>query len=164
MPDANVGGSAFDESGLKLFESELKEVIIPMVEKDYRVKSDAKDRAQAGLSMGGMHTLYTGVKNTDMFNYLGVFSSGWIVPRQDAIANVQYDFMKNNTQKINNNLKEFWISAGGKEDIAYRNCQIMLDKLKQLKINYTYSEYPGGHTWPVWRNNLYHFAQIIFQK
>lgn len=164
MTDANVGGSAFDESGLKLFESELKEVIIPMVEKDYRVNSDAKDRALAGLSMGGMHTLYTGVKNTDMFNYLGVFSSGWIVPRQDVIANVQYDFMKNHTQEINHNLKEFWISAGGKEDIAYHNCQLMLDKLKQLKINYTYSEYPGGHTWPVWRNNLYHFAQIIFQK
>ena len=22
----------------------------------------------------------------------------------------------------------------------------------------------GGHTWPVWRNNLYHFAQLLFNK
>jgi enterochelin esterase-like enzyme len=32
-----------------------------------------------------------------------------------------------------------------------------------MKINYTYSEYPGGHTWPVWRNNLYNFAQNLFK-
>ncbi|TKB96905.1 alpha/beta hydrolase-fold protein [Pedobacter cryophilus] len=163
MPDANIGGSAFNESGLKMFESELKEVILPMIEKDFRVKTDANSRALAGLSMGGMHTLYTGVKNTDMFNYLGVFSSGWVSQRQDEVANVQYEFMKNNTQKINTNLKQFWISMGGKEDIAYNNCQIMLGKLKTLNINYKYSEYAGGHTWPVWRNNLYNFAPLLFR-
>jgi enterochelin esterase-like enzyme len=164
MPGANVRGSAFDESGLKMFESELKEVIIPMIEKDYRVKTDVNSRALAGLSMGGMHTLYTGIKNTNMFSYLGVFSSGWIAQRQDAVANVQYEFMKNNTPKINNNLKQFWIAMGGKEDIAYKNCQVMMDKLKAMNINYSYSEYPGGHTWPVWRNNLYQFAPLLFTE
>jgi enterochelin esterase-like enzyme len=24
-------------------------------------------------------------------------------------------------------------------------------------------EYPGGHTWPVWRNNLFNFAQLLFK-
>ena len=23
------------------------------------------------------------------------------------------------------------------------------------------SEYPGGHTWPVWRNNLYNFTAVV---
>ena len=163
MPDANLGGSAFNESSLKMFESELKEVILPMIEKDYRVKTDANSRALAGLSMGGMHTLYTGIKNTDMFNYLGVFSSGWVFQRQDEVADIQYQFMKNNSQKINTNLKQFWIAMGGKEDIAYNNCQIMIEKLKTLNINYKYSEYGGGHTWPVWRNNLYNFAPLLFK-
>ena len=163
MPDANVGGSAFAESGLKTFESELKEVIIPLVEKTYRTKTDAANRALAGLSMGGMHTLYTGVRNTDNFAYLGVFSSGWIVGRQNEVADAQYDFMKNNREKINTNLKQFWIAMGGKEDIAYNNCQIMMDKLKKLDIKYTYQEYPGGHTWPVWRNNLYQFSALLFR-
>ncbi|WP_069660994.1 alpha/beta hydrolase-fold protein [Arcticibacter eurypsychrophilus] len=164
MPDANMGGSAFDESALKRFELELKDVVIPMIEKNYRVKTDANSRALAGLSMGGMHTLYTGIKNTDMFNYMGVFSSGWIAQRQDQVAEVQYAFMKNNTDKINKNLKQFWIAMGGKDDIAYNNCQIMLKKFKDLKINYTYYNYPGGHTWPVWRNNLYQFAPLLFQQ
>ena len=96
MPDANMVFSAFDEAGLQLFESELKNNIIPFVEKNYRVKPGAANRALAGLSMGGIHTLYTGIKNTDQFSYLGVFSSGWIVPMQNKIADAQYDFMKMN--------------------------------------------------------------------
>ena len=96
MPDANVGGVPFDESGLKRFETELKDVVIPFVEESYRTKADAGNRALAGLSMGGLHTLYTGIKNTDMFSSLGVFSSGWIMPRQNAIAELQYEFMKTN--------------------------------------------------------------------
>ena len=71
--------------------------------------------------------------------------------------------MAKNADHINSNLKQFWIAMGGKEDIAYNNCQIMLSKLDEMKVNYTYSEYPGGHTWPVWRNNLYNFAQLLFK-
>jgi hypothetical protein len=56
--------------------------------------------------------------------------------------------MKTNAAMINNNLKSFWISMGGKEDIAYNNCKIMMAKFDELGVKYTYSEYPGGHTWP----------------
>lgn len=163
MPDANMGGPAFDESGLKKFESEINITIIPFVENNYRVIADAKHRAMAGLSMGGIHTLYTGIKHTDQFSYLGVFSSGWIVPNQNEIANNQYEFLKNNSSTVNSNLQQLWIAMGGKEDIAYKNCQMMLSKFDEMKIKYTYSEYPGGHSWPVWRNNLFNFAQLLFK-
>lgn len=167
MPDANIGTGGFNaggiENSLKTFQREMKETIIPFVEKNYRTRNEAGSRAMAGLSLGGMHTLYTGIYNTDMFSYLGVFSSGWIVPMMNSISDAQYAFMKDNAEKLNNNLKSFWISQGGKDDIAWKNGQIMLGKLDELKIKYTYSEYPGGHTWPVWRNNLYNFAQILFK-
>ena len=167
MPDANIGAGGFNAGGignsLKLFEREMKEAIMPFVEKNYRTLTDANSRAMAGLSLGGMHTLYTGVNNTDKFAYLGVFSSGWIVPMMNGISEKQYDFLKENTDKVNANLKSFWISEGGKEDIAWKNGQIMVEKLNELKIKNTYSEYPGGHTWPVWRNNLFNFAQILFK-
>ncbi|MGK9476438.1 alpha/beta hydrolase-fold protein [Melioribacter sp. OK-6-Me] len=163
MIDGNMPFSGFGEEMLKLFDAELKESVIPFIEKNYRVKSAQQYRALAGLSMGGLQTLYAGIKNTDMFAYLGVFSSGWIVPMQNTIAEAQYEFMKKNAEKINTNLKQFWIAMGGKEDIAWQNCQIMIKKFDELGINYTYSEYPGGHTWPVWRNNLYNFAQLLFK-
>jgi enterochelin esterase-like enzyme len=162
MADGNLPINSFGEEALNVFEKELKMSVIPFVEKNYRVKTDAKDRALAGLSMGGLQTLYAGVKNTDMFSYLGVFSSGWFA-NQTELTDHQYEFMKNNSDKINTNLKQFWISQGGKEDIAWKNCQVMVSKFNEMKIKYTYSEYPGGHTWPVWRNNLYNFAQLLFK-
>jgi len=140
----------------------LKQVVIPFVEKNYRVATDAKNRALAGLSMGGLQTLYAGIKNTQQFAYLGVFSSGWFA-NSTALSGPQYEFMKNNAGTINSNLRSLWISMGGKEDIAYNNCKIMLAKFDEMGIKYTYSEYPGGHTWPVWRNNLYNFAQLLFR-
>jgi enterochelin esterase-like enzyme len=163
MPDGNMPMAPFGEDVLSVFETELKQSIIPFVEKNFRVKADSKSRALAGLSMGGIQTLYAGVHNTDMFSYLGVFSSGWIQPMQKDLADSQYEFMKDNNDKINNNLKLFWISEGGKEDIAWKNCQLMLSKFDEMKIKYSYSEYSGGHTWPVWRNNLYNFAQLLFK-
>jgi len=163
MVDGNLPLNGFGGETLGVFEKELKQSVIPFVEQNYRVKTDANSRALAGLSMGGIQTLYTGVKNTDLFSYLGVFSSGWIQPMQKDIADSQYAFMENNLDKINSNLKLFWISQGGKEDIAWKNCQTMILKFDEMKIKYAYSEYPGGHSWPVWRNNLYNFAQLLFK-
>jgi enterochelin esterase-like enzyme len=163
MPDGNVTGQqGFGEMTLRMFERELKQCIIPFVEKNYRAETSPGNRALAGLSMGGLQTLYVGINNTGMFPYLGVFSSGWIMPAQNDLANKQYDFIKNNPEKISA-IRLFWIAMGGKEDIAYNNCQSMLKKLDELNVKYIYSEYPGGHTWPVWRNNLYNFAQLLFK-
>jgi enterochelin esterase-like enzyme len=164
MMDGNLGAggfAGFGEASLKLFENELKLSVIPFVETNYRAATDAHNRALAGLSMGGIQTLYAGMKNTRLFAYLGVFSSGWFA-NMPALSDPQYAFMKSNADTINTNLKTLWISMGGKEDIAYSNCKIMLSKFDEMKIKYQYSEYPGGHSWPVWRNNLYHFAQLLF--
>ena len=162
MLDGNIPLNAFGSESLNVFEKELKQTILPFVEKNYRVKSDANSRALAGLSMGGLQTLHAGIKNTEIFAYLGVFSSGWWA-NQPALSDPQYEFINSHAEQINGNLKQFWISMGGKEDIAWKNCQIMLGKFDEMKIKYTYSEYSGGHTWPVWRNNLFNFAQLLFK-
>ncbi len=159
----NGGGIAgFGEPQLKAFENELLNGAIPFVENNFRVETDAKNRALAGLSMGGLQTLYAGIKNTNKFSYLGVFSSGWWA-NNTKLSDPQYEFMKNNTSTINANLKEFWISMGGKEDIAHANCQIMMKKFDDMGIKYQYSEYAGGHTWPVWRHDIFLFSQLLFK-
>jgi enterochelin esterase-like enzyme len=161
MVDGNAGFQGMGEQGLKMFERELTQVVIPFVEKTYRAKTDSKNRALAGLSMGGLQTLYAGIYNHQLFSALGVFSSGWL-PNQKSISDAQFDFIKQNAGYLNQNLT-MWVAMGGKEDIAYENCQRMLSKFKALDISYTYHEYPGGHTWPVWRNNLFHFSQLLFK-
>ena len=72
--------------------------------------------------------------------------------------------MKIHADFLNSHLKLLWIAMGGKEDITYKNCQIMLGKFDELKIKYTYSKYPGGHIWPVWRNNQYNFVPLLFRN
>jgi enterochelin esterase-like enzyme len=165
MVDGNMGAGGianFGEQTLRMFENELKQSVVPFVESNFRVRKDSQSRALAGLSMGGLQTLHAGVRNTDMFSYLGVFSSGWFA-NQPSFSQPQYDFMKSNAGTINGNVKSFWISMGGKEDIAYENCKVMMKKFDEIGVKYSYSEYPGGHTWPVWRNNLYNFAQVLFK-
>ena len=162
MVDGNMPGRGAGDESLNLYEKEMKESVIPFVEKNYRVKAEAQYRALAGLSMGGIQTLHAGLRNTDKFAYLGVFSSGFFA-NQNASSDPQYDYIKANVSTINTNLKQFWISQGGKEDIAYNNCKVMLGKFDEMKVKYTYSEYPGGHTWPVWRNNIFKFAQVLFK-
>ncbi|WP_428658657.1 alpha/beta hydrolase-fold protein [Runella sp.] len=159
----NGGGVAgFGEPQLRAFENELKNAAIPFVESNFRVETDAKNRALAGLSMGGLQTLYAGIKNTAMFSSLGVFSSGWWA-NNPKLSDPQYEFMKNNASTINGNLKNLWISMGGKEDIAHQNCQIMMKKFDEMGIKYKYSEYSGGHSWPVWRHDLFEFSQLLFK-
>ncbi len=165
MMDGNFGSGGlrqFGEQSLKTFENELKQVLMPFIETNFRTETDAANRALAGLSMGGLQTLYAGFKNTSQFAYLGIFSSGFWA-NQPALSTPLYDFMKENSNQINSNLKSCWISMGGKEDIAYNNCKIMMSRFDEMGIKYSYSEYPGGHTWPVWRNNLYQFAQLLFR-
>lgn len=166
MMDGNVGvagpGGAFSEEPLKLFDREFKEVVMPFISSNYKIKKGAENTALAGLSMGGIQTLYAGVKDSQLFSALGVFSSGWFANRTE-LTDPQYALMTANKDEINKNIKSFWIAMGGQEDIAYNNCKIMLAKFDEIGVKYTYSEYPGGHTWPVWRNNLYNFAKQLFQ-
>jgi len=166
MLDGNMGGpgglAGFSESTLQAFEKELKQTVIPFVEGNFRVAPGANNRALAGLSLGGLQTLYAGVRNTDMFGYLGVFSSGFFA-NNAKLSDPQYAFMQTNADTINQNLKQLWLSMGGPEDIAYANNKVMRAKFDALGLHYTYSEYPGGHTWPVWRHDLYTFAPLLFR-
>jgi len=167
MPDANIGASGFNqkdiESALSMFKKEMTNAIIPFVEDHFRVAAGTENRALAGLSFGGLHTLYTGLQDTMRYAYLGVFSSGWILPALEPMAARQHHFLQQNTDKVNNHLKALWISDGGKEDIAYKNCQVMLSKLDSLHIRHGYFTYHGGHTWPVWRMDLFKFLPILFK-
>lgn len=149
------------------FESELLEDCIPFVEKNFRVKTDRNNRALAGLSMGGIQTLNVGIPHLDLFAYLGVFSSGWWAnsrPNQSMNDTEKYyTMLKEKKSDYNTKLKLFWLSMGGKEDIAYNNCQIMMKRFDEIGIKYNYFETPGGHTWPVWRESLYKFAPLLFK-
>ncbi|MFV0587608.1 sialate O-acetylesterase [Bacteroides reticulotermitis] len=161
MANGNVGSMNFGHAlGKDAFSLELLQSVIPFVEKNYRTLTDPANRALAGLSMGGIQTLNTGLPNTDKFAWLGVFSSGWFTQSDNS---VMYDYLVKNKDLVNRNLKSLFLTMGDKEDIAYENCQKMKAEFDRIGLRYSYYDYPGGHTWPVWRENLYRFSQILFK-
>ncbi len=156
MCDGNVGGMNFAD--------ELINECIPCVEKNFRAIPEATSRALAGLSMGGIHTLNTTIEHPELFSYVGVFSSGWWAQPNSMMNNDRYyKLLEARPDYFNKQFREFVLTMGDKEDIAYENCRIMCERFKKIGINYSYTDFPGGHTWPVWRESLYLFAQKIFR-
>lgn len=149
------------------FASELLNCVRPQVERRFRIRDGHDSRALAGLSMGGIQTLSTVVRYPDEFAYVGVFSSGWFRTSQsfmtDASGEPYYKMLHERPDYYNRQFRLLWLSMGGREDIAYDNCKAMMKRFDEIGIAYIYYEYPGGHAWPVWRESLWKFTQLIFK-
>jgi enterochelin esterase-like enzyme len=162
MPDGNVG--AYPLNGpitSDVFPKELLESIVPAIEENYRVAPGPKNRALAGLSLGGLWSLDTLFLDPGAFAYIGVFSSGWFPGFRDNLVQNYSNLLTN--PAVNKKTKLFWITVGGPEDIAYANNYAMLAIFDQYHIKYKFVQGTGGHVWNTWRHNLYDFAPLLFR-
>ena len=134
-------------------ESLVKDVI-PFVEKRFRVPATKDDRAIAGLSMGGGHTLAATNNNPGTFAYIGVFSSG---PQTiDETVQKQIEAVKAGGVKF------YWLGAGTTDTARERTINLSA-LVKKDGFATTYREIPGRHYWFLWRDFLVHYAQVAFQ-
>ena len=134
--------------------------IIQFVESNYRVKADKANRAIAGLSMGGYHTLHISRYYPNTFDYMGLFSAA-IMPREDATGKVYSNFDQTLKVQMDNGYKLYWIAIG-KTDFLYDANKEYRAKLDDMGMKYTYVESEGGHTWRNWRVYLTQFAPLLF--
>lgn len=136
--------------------------IIRFIDTNYRTIANKPNRAIAGLSMGGFHTLYISAYMPDTFNYMGLFSPGISLSgvKEDAAVYRNID-QKLLTQK-NNGYKLYWIGCGI-DDFLYQDIKNYRQKLDSLKIPYTYKESTRGHLWSNWRAYLLEFAPQLFK-
>ncbi|RZJ68438.1 MAG: esterase [Flavobacterium sp.] len=135
--------------------------VIKFIDSNYRTKKDKANRAIAGLSMGGMHSLVISANNPDLFDYVGVFSSAQLQPK-DATGEVYANFdQKLKTQK-EKGYKLYWIAIGN-SDFLYKQSNEYRAKLDAMNFKYTYKETQGGHTWSNWRDYLTEFSPQLFK-
>ena len=73
-----VGGLLLENQ--QLFTKQLLGEVIPMAEARFNIARDRDHRAIAGLSMGGGHSIYTGLNHPETFAYVGAFSSAIVSP------------------------------------------------------------------------------------
>jgi enterochelin esterase family protein len=150
-----VQGMAGFQNNTTAFERDLLEDVMPFVEANYRVKTEAADRAIAGLSMGGGQSLTIGLNHSDRFAWVAGFSSA--VPSREAIANCL-----NDPSAANEKLKLLWIGVG-KDDFLLQRNQEFIGTLKEKNIRHEWHLTDGNHSWPVWRLYLADLAPKLFQ-
>lgn len=150
------------------FQQELMKYSIPLVEKHFKARKGGQNRALAGLSRGGLHTLETAFAYPDLFSYIGVFSSGFIT-RKDTHKIVRtspdelYAKMEKDLPHYKECLKLIYLTQGGPQDISYDDGVEMKARLDKIGMDYEYFETPGGHSWIVWRESLNNFARLVFK-
>ena len=142
------------------FYRQLLNEIIPYIETHYRVSVKKEDRAFAGLSMGGIQALNLALFAPEKFGAVLPLSTGYF---PDQLKLLEEKYSSNLRNPAINQLKLFWIAMGGEKDIAYQNGKNVLALLDKFRIRYQTHDYPAGHTFLTWRENLYRFAPLLFR-
>ena len=93
QPTSNNTSSMFGK-----FERSFVEEIVHYVDTHYKTIKAKEGRAIAGLSMGGLHTLYIALNHPDVFGYIGLFSA--------QTTNALNDKRIQRLRSINNTWKE----------------------------------------------------------
>jgi enterochelin esterase-like enzyme len=137
-----------------LYQKALLTEVIPQIEAGYHVSKKREDRAIAGLSMGGHESLLIGLTHPELFAWIGTFSAG-------LNANSIAQLPTTTPQKAN--LRLLWMACGV-DDALLKSNRTVIATLKAQGLPVTAIETPGHHQWPVWRDNLIHFAPLLFQK
>ena len=143
------------------FEMHFPEVV-KFVDKHYRTKANKKNRAIAGLSMGGFHSLHISKQYPDMFNYVGLFSAA-IMPGKNATSPVYEDMEGKLATQFAKKPALYWIAIG-KTDFLYKANVEYRKLLDEKGYPYEYFENEDGHIWRNWRIYLSEFAPKLFKQ
>ena len=140
---------------VKAFEDDLLGDVMPLVEKQYRIKRSRENRAIAGLSMGGGEALQIGLNHQELFAWVAGFSS--FVPEPEKTMGNSLE----NADETNKRLKLLWVACGRDDFLAGQN-KAFDEFLESRRIRHAFRLTAGKHNWPVWREYLAELAPQIF--
>jgi enterochelin esterase family protein len=128
--------------------NEILTEIMPSIEKTYRAVPDARHRAMAGVSMGGMQTAFIGMNHPEAFSTLGLWSSavfgdpavllGRLAPAPAKL--------KNSFAYVHGRASRTLSSPEGRSTCSYF-------AEDQARVH----AYPRTHSWLLWRGYLVDF-------
>lgn len=141
---------------------ELRDVVVPFVDDHYSTVANAHGRALSGLSMGGRHTMFSGMeRNLDLFASFGVLSAGDPEPDKTMPTFIS-------TPNPNEKIDYLFVGQGTEEEKGYFNVRVkgFIDALHAHGIKHEYyAGGRGGHDWSTWRHLLYYrFFPNLFRK
>jgi enterochelin esterase-like enzyme len=175
MPDANTDRRGYfnDIRGDFNYEDFFFRELIPHIEKTYRVRSDRRYRAIAGLSMGGGGTIFYSLHHPELFAAAAPLSAS--TGNRDKqqmktrlggnVSEAQIDayFDRHNIEAILQNaskedldkIKQIrWYISCGDDDFLYEGNSLLHILFRTKEIPHEYRVKDGGHTWSYWRMEL----------
>ena len=136
------------------FQADLLGDVIPTIESRYSVQADREHRALAGLSMGGGQSLNIGLTNLSKFAWIGGFSSAPNTKSPQELLPQPSDTKEK--------LRLLFLSCGNQDGLI-RVSQRMQRYLDEKGVPHEWNVDANGHDATHWRNNLYHFVQLLFK-
>jgi enterochelin esterase-like enzyme len=179
MPDANTGrrGYTNDISGTWQYEDFFFKEFIPFIEKTYRIKSDKRYRAIAGLSMGGYGSFLYALHHPEMFSSacplsaamgplkldetrkaLQWFSSTPVDNIPDSVVEAYYK--RNSVLYLMENMPEDqkkavrWYIDYGDSDFLIEGNSLLHILMTKKDIPHEFRMREGAHNWTYWRASL----------
>ena len=175
MPDANTGRRGYfnDIKGDWDYEDFFFKELMPFVEKKYRIKTDKRSRAIAGLSMGGGGTFVYALHHPELFSsacplsaYLGFLN---LADAQNALkkanpaltdADITNYYNTQNVLPLLTNMPDTqkkavnWYIDCGDDDFLYEGNALAHILMRKKEIPHEFRVRNGGHTWTYWRESL----------
>lgn len=178
MPDANTGVRGYFNGidGKFNYEDFFFKELIPHIESTYRVRTERRYRAVAGLSMGGGGTIFYAMHHPEMFAAAAPLSAAtgqWDFAKfkertlqqnsklSDETIQNWYDLhslesiLKNASEEKLNAIRSVrWYMSCGDDDFLYEGNSLMHIVFHKNKIAHEYRVKDGAHTWSYWRMEL----------
>ncbi|WP_129781069.1 alpha/beta hydrolase-fold protein [Peristeroidobacter soli] len=164
------------QAAFSAFEKLVIDDLIPTIDASYRSVADREHRAMAGLSMGGMQTLFIASHHLDKFAYLATLSGPIIrnanLSRFSEITmdgpfdtKTAYGGMFSDPAAFNKRVRLLWLGVGTAEPDMFRtSIGGAVKALKSAGVQLVYFESEGtAHEWQTWRRSLHDLAPRLFR-
>ncbi len=188
MPDAKATFYINSYNNKQNYEDFFFKEFIPAIEKDYRIKSNKKYRAVAGLSMGGYGTLVYSLKHPEMFSaaaafsaavrndedFMGITDARWAdvyskifgpeLKGTDRLTplwktNSVLNIVQSKTTDELNEVR-YYIDCGDDDALSKGNSLLHI-ALMEKKVPHEFRMRDGAHTWTYWRTGITDALEFI---
>jgi enterochelin esterase family protein len=144
-------------SNQRAVDEELFHDIIPLIQTRYLVSEESRERAIAGLSMGGRQSIETGIGHLGYFEWIAAFS-----PAVYALSGELREALRD-PERINRSLRLFDIVTGDNDARVGKAITEFDAELTRLNICHGYTVVSGTHSMFVWRPALANLLRRIFR-
>lgn len=184
MPDANTGRRGYfnDVKGDWRYEDFFFQELMPFVENAYRIKSEKRYRAVAGLSMGGGGSFMYALHHPELFSSACPLSASTgplsfeeakeratrVTPGSASDADtvkltdeqIKAHYLQHSTLELVNRIPDDqkkavrWYIDCGDDDFLFEGNSLVHIAMRKKEIPHEFRIRDGGHKWSYWREAL----------